>query len=83
MHFFTDTNDFDATAFEVTWPSDEGLPSGLTDETVFIPITDDEIDEAEVQFFIVFLEILEAVNFDLITVSRANATCVIVDNDGE
>lgn len=49
----------------------------------FIQITDDEINEATDQLFIAQLEILEAVNSNLITISRSISTCFIVDNDGK
>jgi hypothetical protein len=74
--------DFNATAFNVTYPADEGgnvvprIPAS-------IGVTDDDVNEAREQIFIVFLEIIDAANYDLITISRTNSTCVIVDNDGE
>ena len=48
-----------------------------------IPIVDDEIDEAQEQVFIIVLEVLEAVNFDLITITRNTSVGRIIDNDGE
>ena len=55
----------------------------IADVGEFIPIEDDEIDEAEEQVFIILLEFLEAVNFDLITITRNTSFGRIVDNDGE
>ena len=73
----SDKNDFNASAISVLYPADvDYIP-------VFIPIVDDEIDEAMKQFFIVLLEAQQAVNSDLITISRNNSTCVIFDNEGE
>ena len=48
-----------------------------------IPIVDDDKDEAQEQVFIILLEVLEAVNFDLITITRNTSFGRIIDNDGE
>ena len=48
-----------------------------------IPIVDDEIDEAQEQVFIILLEVLDAVNLDLIKITRGVSTGRIIDNDGE
>ena len=74
--------DFNATAFNVVYRADEGV-NVIPREPAFINVTDDDINEAREQTFIVFLEILEAANRELITVTRTNSTCVIVDNDGK
>ena len=79
--FCTDTNDFDATAFNVIFPADEIV--NIADVEEFIPIVDDEIDEAQEQVFIILLEVLEAVNFDLIRITRNTSFGRIIDNDGE
>ena len=77
-----DEADFNTTIFNVTFPSDEGhLP--IADVPAPIMIVDDPIDEAEEQFFIVYMQIIEAVEPNMITVTRANSTCIIVDNDGK
>ena len=78
--FCTDTNDFNATAFNVLFPADEVL--NIPDVVEFIPIVDDEIDEAHEQVFIMLLKVLEAVNFDLITITRSTSFGRIIDNDG-
>jgi hypothetical protein len=70
--------DFNATAFDVLYPADEGvlrIPA-------FIPVTDDDVNEACKQTFVVLLEVVGAANPDLITITRTNSTCVIIDNDG-
>ena len=46
-------------------------------------IIDDEIDEAHEQVFIILLEVLDAVNIDLITITRSTSFGRIIDNDGE
>ena len=81
LFFCTDTNDFNATAFNVTFPADEVM--NIADVLRLIRIVDDEIDEAQEQVFIIFLEVLEAVNFDLITITRSTSFGRIIDNDGE
>ena len=63
------------------FPADEIV--NIADVEEEIPIVDDEIDEALEQVFIIFLEVLEAVNFDLITITRSASFGRIVDNDGE
>ena len=64
----------------MTFPADEIM--NIADVEVFIPIEDDEIDEAQ-QVFIILLEVLEAVNFDLIRITRNTSFGRILDNDGE
>lgn len=76
-------DDFDPTAFEVTFPRDEGTSSPPIS---FVPapiLIDDEKDEADSQFFVVYLELLDAVNLDQITVTRVVSNCNILDNDCE
>ena len=77
----TGEDDFNSTSFEVTFPADEGLR--LYDVHAPIPIFDDEIDEAVTQLFVARLEVLDAVNFDLITTSRTVSMCRIIDDDGQ
>lgn len=74
--------DFNSTVQELTFPSDEGLPSLITDIPAPIPIIDDEINEGE-QIFVAYLEIFGAVNYDLIESMRDVTMCIIVDNDSE
>ena len=77
----TDTNDFNDTAFDVIFPADEVVNIAGVVET--LRIVDDEIDEAQEQVFIILLEVLDAVNFDLITITRNTSFGRIIDNDGE
>ena len=79
--FFADTNDFDTTPVNVTFSADEVVR--IDDVIGPISIVDDEIDEAREQVFVIFLEVLEAVNFDLITITRSSSVGCIVDNDGK
>ena len=78
----TDEADFNITIFEVTFPADEGR-APATDIDAFIPIVDDEVDEAQIQFFIAYLEVQNYANFDLIVLPRVVSRCIIVDNDRE
>ena len=82
-HNYTGANDFNTTAFEVTFSPNEGETTPIAEIPAFISIVDDEINEADHQYFIVFLEIIGAVNFDLIEIGRNVSTCIIIDNDGE
>ena len=79
--FCTDTNDFNDTAFNVIFPADEIV--NIADVEEFIPIVDDEIDEAQEQVFIILLEVLDAVNFDLLRITCNTSFGRIIDNDGE
>ena len=74
-----DTNDFNATVFEVVFPGGE---TSIADVDAFISINDDEIDEADDQFFVVYLEIVNATN-RLAQLERVISICNIVDNDRE
>ena len=55
----------------------------ISDISVLIPIMDDDKDEADIQFFIAFLEVVDAVNMDLIDIGRTFSRGIIVDNDGK
>ena len=74
-----DREDFDATIFNVTFGADE---NAADDISAMIPIIDDDKDEASLQFFIVALEIVDAINMDLINIGRATTMGIIVDNEG-
>ena len=79
---YTDTDDFDATIFNVTFDADERAPVTTLIST-FIPIVDDDKDEANIQYFIVTLEIVDAINLNLISIGHAFTRGIIVDNDSE
>ena len=63
------------------FPADEIV--NIADVEEFLPIVDDEIDEAQEQVFIILLEVLDAVNFDLLRITRSTSFGRIIDNDGE
>ncbi len=80
-YFCADANDFNsATITDIVFNADKGedLQASLL---VPIPITDDDIDEADNQFFIVQLVLNDATDRELIPVARSTSRCVIVDND--
>ena len=80
---YTDTDDFDSTIFNITFGADENAPVSTSDISALIPIVDDDKNEADIQFFIVFLEVTDAVNMDIIDIGRTSSRCKIVDNDGK
>ena len=69
--------DFDADAITAEFPA------GVASAAANISVHDDEVNEAINQTFIVYLEVEDAVNPDLITLARRVSTCTIVDDDGE
>ena len=60
------------------FPSDE--TSSVPDIDTPIGINDDKIDEA-IQNFVAFLEVVDAVNFNLLSITRAVSVCRINDDD--
>lgn len=71
--------DFDTTEQMIEFPAD-----GALNVSVYITINDDEIDEAEEQYFIVYMEVFNATNLSLlINDVRNSSTGIIVDNDGK
>ena len=81
--FCTDTADFNTTVFKVTFPSDANLAASLADVDAPIRIRDDAKDEADNQFFVVYIELVDAINPDTIVIEREWATIIIVDNDSK
>ena len=81
--FSTDTDDFNNTIFNVTFAADENAPVAISDISALIPIVDDDKDEGDIQFFIAFLEAVDAVNMDMIDIGRNFSRGIIVDNDGK
>ena len=78
----TDNQDFDTTVLTVTFPADELEPAPITSISVPINITDDDINEAEEQLFVVHLTIVEANDLSLIDNEDRNVSIgSIIDND--
>ena len=67
----------------MTLPADESSTAVNPGVSVFIPIFDDEVDEADEQDFSVSLDVVDATNRDLIRTSPSVASCSIIDNDGK
>ena len=81
--FSTDTDDFNNTIFNITFAVDENAAVAISDISALIPIVDDDKDEADIQFFIAFLEVVDAVNMDMIDIGRNFSRGIIVDSDGK
>ena len=80
----TDERDFNASVLVVKFPADENSPMSEID--VPIPIFDDDVDEAESQFFYAVLGITNATNPGLVDTEepKLNVTlCSIRDNDSK
>ena len=75
-----DLGDFDATAQTIIFPADEGM-TPISDLPVSIPVTDDEVDEADDQFFIAQLVVVDAISRSHLVIARSATNCIIVDND--
>ncbi len=74
--------DFNPTVLTVTFPADEAPSETIFDLDVPITIIDDDIDEAE-QNFIVYFEVIDAFNKNLILIRQKVAVCRIADDDCE
>ena len=80
MLYNSDFDDFENNPINGTFPADEGL-TPQTSLDVSIPVIDDEIDEADNQYFVAHLMVVDAVNDTLIVIQRADSNCIIVDDD--
>ena len=78
-----DDLDFNTTAFNATLAADEDSSTPTTQLNTPVLIVDDELKEREEQFFIVRLEVIDALNSDAVVIDRDVATVVIRDNDGK
>ncbi|MCG8622067.1 MAG: hypothetical protein MJE68_08760 [Proteobacteria bacterium] len=81
LHFLlhADLNDFNDTVLTITFLADEDNP--VNDIPLSIPITDDAINEANEQDFVVILNLTDSVNPALINLPRTSTLCRIIDND--
>ena len=48
-----------------------------------VTLVNDEKDEADIQFFVIYLEIIDAPNVENIEIRRKTSICQIVDDDRE
>jgi len=71
------------TTYTVTFPADElAAPVPLVNFEVLV--IDDKKNEAQEQFFVITLELVNATNPSLIDLSvRQVSVCIVVDNDRE
>lgn len=74
-----DLDDFDNTILSITFQADEDNP--INDIPLTIPITDDAINEAIEQDFVVILNLTDSVNPDMTDLARISSLCRIIDND--
>ena len=74
-----DLDDFDNTILSITFQADEDNP--INDIPLTIPITNDAINEAIEQDFVVILNLTDSVNPDMTDLARISSLCRIIDND--
>ena len=74
-----DQNDFDNTVLTITFQADETNP--ITNIPLSIPITDDAINEAIEQDFVVMLNLTDSISPALTKLPRVSSLCRIIDND--
>ena len=75
--------DFSTDAIDITFPADEGASLTLQIDAV-IPIVDDQIDEADGEYFILHLSLLNGASFSpSATLSDSVSVGTITDNDGK
>ena len=74
--------DFNTSTITAMFQADEG-GNPIIDLPVPIPVFDDDVDEAKVQFFIAYFEVVSAVNPARIILNQRASRCRIIDNDRE
>ena len=76
---FPVTKDFSNQTFTVTFTANSPAES----KSIFVPIVDDDINEAS-EFFVAIVELIDAVDPERVTFNQRSATlCEITDNDGK
>ena len=83
LAFPEEDRDFSTDPVNITFDADEG--DVITERSIFVPLVDDDVDEAIEENFIVLLNLLEASNLSAVNVSRPariSSVARIVDNDG-
>ena len=77
-----DRRDFSPDVIIVRFESDEFGEQG-TERSVSVEIFDDEIDEADIEVFIIGISLNESVDSRSgVSMSRASSLCLIADDDG-
>ena len=80
---YTEEADFDGTVLEIIFPADENLSEPIIELPANIPIINDEIDEANVQQFVVFLQAFSALAPSRVKIDQNTSICNIIDDDCE
>ena len=83
MHFPIEEADFDGSVLEIIFPADENLSEPIFELPADIPIVNDEIDEAKVQQFVVFLQVDSALQTSGVEIKQNKSICNIIDDDRE
>ena len=81
VYMYTEEADFDGTVLEIIFPSDENLSRPIFELPADIPIVDDEINEANLQQFIISLRLSSALNTSRVKIEQNTSICNIIDND--
>ena len=82
MFTLPDYKDFDNNELFATFPVDEGH-TPVTSIELEVSIEDDNIDEADEQVFIIFLEIINATNLDVVKINRTTSIGRIKDDESK
>ena len=77
----TGYDDFDSTPLNAIFPS-TGASDSVNSVELYIPIVDDDIDESDEQVFIIFLELINAIN-NRIKINQNVSICKIIDNESK
>ena len=72
-----DCEDFDSTTLSATFNDT------VSSREIKIPIVDDEIDEADEEVFIIFLEVINATNFNKVNINRNTSIGRIKDDESK
>ena len=79
LYLRSDLSDFDNEVLTITFQADEDNP--INDIPLSIPITDDAMNEATEQDFVVMLNLTDSISPTLTMLPRVSSLCRIIDND--
>ena len=68
---------------EIIFPADGNLSRSIIELPANIPIVDDEINEADVQQFIVGLQVFSALDTSKVKIEQNASICNIMDDDSK
>ena len=74
--------DFSTDAIDITFPADEGA-SLVLQLDADIPIVDDQVDEAEREYFILHLSLIDGASSSSSLTLNSLSVGIIFDNEGE